>query len=371
VSDSPEQLNTTPAITRVWFDRLETVLREEAQLAGLLGHGGLIGSGREFMVRRVLRSVLPPAVHIGSGVIVGPDAARSKQTDIVIYDPRFPFLEVEAGVGLYYVEGVIATVEVKSRLTTEKLKEGLENCAAVLSLSGHVKSFYGMNREAARLQKEGFSPKDAQGKVKAALKPKTCVFAFTSDLSTKTIAAQVVAWYDARGESESAYDSGLPAIIATQNTVGLLADGWVLIDPGDAAAEFDKEFGPGGWLTVMGFWPVPRQFGWLALRLVHDVCERFAPIHPRLHTEFGADAYLPAAHYFEQDMKDKEGVFIPWTKRRITGAAPLIPSTPAPSGPTDPARAPGVTGSGPTIVTPATGASSADPQSDKPRVDST
>jgi hypothetical protein len=328
MSDNADAVSNTPAVTREWFDRLETVLREEAGLAGLLGHGGLIGSGREFMVRRVLRSVLPPAVHIGSGVIVGPDGARSKQTDIIIYDPRFPLLEVETGVGLYYAEGVIATIEVKSTLTTESLREGLENCAAVLSLSGHVKSFHGMNMVAKCLQAtKGLTPKDAEAAVKAALKPKTCIFAFTSALSTSTIAAQVAGWYDARGESASAYDTGLPAIIATQNTIGLLADGWVSIHAGDAVDHFNKQYGSGGWQTVMGFWPVPRQFGWLALRLVHDVCDRFAPTHPRLLTEFGADAYLPAAHYFEEDMKDKEGIFIPWTKGR-TIPAPQPPASP-------------------------------------------
>jgi hypothetical protein len=297
----------------------------------------MIGSGREFIVRRVLRSVLPPAVHIGSGIIVGPDGARSKQTDIIIYHPHCPLLEIDAGMGQYYVEGVIATVEVKSTLTTKTLDEGLENCAAVLDLHGHVTSYHGMNLAAANLLRtKGLSPKDAEGTVKAMLKPKTSIFAFGSDLSTHSIAAQVAAWYDARGESASAYDSGLPAIIATNNTVGVLADGWISIDPGTAAAAFDKDFGQGCWSTVIGFWPTRRHFGWLALRLVHDVCERLPLIHPRLLTVFGADAYLPAAHYFEEDMKDKEGIFIPWKKGRHKDTSEAGASTPAATSAPDP-----------------------------------
>ena len=47
--------------TKAWFDRLEVVLKEEAELAGLLGHNGMMGTA--------LRILCVPgaAIHITAG----------------------------------------------------------------------------------------------------------------------------------------------------------------------------------------------------------------------------------------------------------------------------------------------------------------
>src|SRR4051812_33193935 len=58
------------ATLKKWFDQLDRVLTEEAELAGLLRHGSMVGGAREFFVRRVLRSILPPSVYVGSGRVV-------------------------------------------------------------------------------------------------------------------------------------------------------------------------------------------------------------------------------------------------------------------------------------------------------------
>src|SRR4051812_3873010 len=105
-----------PSPVKQWFDRLETVLHTEAELAGLFEHGSLTGAAREFFVRRVLRSVLPPIVHVGSGPVVDRHGKSPRQIDVILYDSRCPLLEIEPGVGLYFVEGVLGTVEVKSTL---------------------------------------------------------------------------------------------------------------------------------------------------------------------------------------------------------------------------------------------------------------
>ena len=108
-------------LIRDWFNFLEDTLHNEAKLAGLLDHGTMIGSAREFFVTRILRSILPPFLHVGTGKVFASNGETSKQIDVVVYDPRFPVFEIQAGFGMYPVEGVIATIEVKSTLSDDEL----------------------------------------------------------------------------------------------------------------------------------------------------------------------------------------------------------------------------------------------------------
>jgi hypothetical protein len=166
-----------------WFDGLEGVLHSEAQLSGLLAHGSTIGQAREFVVTRLLKTILPSSVHIGSGKVIDSNGSYSKQIDIVIYDPRFPLMRVDGG-GLYFVEGVLATMEVKSTITSDELKVSLENCKSVLGLSPH-----GEHPEEAEariafyMKKGGLSHQMAEHRFWYMFRPATYVFAFPNCLS--------------------------------------------------------------------------------------------------------------------------------------------------------------------------------------------
>src|SRR5262245_42729947 len=124
-------------LVREWFDGIEDVLSKEAALAGLLEHGTSIGDAREFFVRRVLRTFLPPGIHVSRGIVFS-RSQRSRQIDIILFDSRYPVFEIEPGFGLYPVEGVIGTIEVKSRLTTSSLHEALDNCLSVMRITPAV-----------------------------------------------------------------------------------------------------------------------------------------------------------------------------------------------------------------------------------------
>src|SRR5438552_2789462 len=119
---------------REWFIAQERSLHQQAELAGLLQHSTTVGTAREFLVRTFLAAVLPPIIHIGSGVIIDAHDRRSKQIDVILYDSRFPLMEFERGIGLYPVEAVVATIEVKSQLTAKELRLALDNCHSVHSL---------------------------------------------------------------------------------------------------------------------------------------------------------------------------------------------------------------------------------------------
>lgn len=94
-------------------------------------HGATLGAAREVFVSHVLRRLLPESVHIGSGQVVDQDGEYSKQLDVVIYRPDMPRLSSLAETALYFAEGVIAGVEVKSSLDKERLYSALSNGLSV------------------------------------------------------------------------------------------------------------------------------------------------------------------------------------------------------------------------------------------------
>ena len=169
-----------------WFDSLERVMIEEAKIAGLFEHGGTVGSAREFIISRCLRSFLPTGVEIGSGEVIDSSGNRSKQIDIVIYDPRFPALRSGAG-GLYLIEGVIATIEVKSTMNPERLRESLDNCVSVSRLQPKGRE---PSEKAAYLkgliQLRNCDKNAAEHQFWLEMSPATYIYAFRSELSLKT-----------------------------------------------------------------------------------------------------------------------------------------------------------------------------------------
>jgi len=78
---------------------------------------------------------LPPIVHIGSGKVVDFEGKKSRQIDIIVYDSRFPTFEIQSGMGIYLLEGVIAIIEVKSTLTRKSLFEALDNTQSLIQLT--------------------------------------------------------------------------------------------------------------------------------------------------------------------------------------------------------------------------------------------
>ncbi len=73
------------------------------------------GQFRELFITDLLKKFLPHQFDIGSGIIVNQKGKQSHQTDLVIYDKSIlpPFIS-ESISGVFPIESVIATIEVKS-----------------------------------------------------------------------------------------------------------------------------------------------------------------------------------------------------------------------------------------------------------------
>ena len=114
-----------------------------------------LGNVREHFIKEVLSNFLPKSVTVGSGEITDGEQ-RSSQQDIIIYRSEFPVLSGFSLVNTYMIEGVIATIEVKSNLsagTPNGLQSAFQNVATVLRLKNRAIRLSGSQREFEELQK--------------------------------------------------------------------------------------------------------------------------------------------------------------------------------------------------------------------------
>jgi hypothetical protein len=97
---------------------------------------------------------LPKSVIVGSGEIIDGDGKRSGQQDVIIYRADFPVITSLTPINAYLAEGVIATVEVKSDLSTGEpsLLSAFSNVQKVLSLMKAAEIISGSDDEVKKLQ---------------------------------------------------------------------------------------------------------------------------------------------------------------------------------------------------------------------------
>jgi len=283
---------------RNWFDTLEKVLEIEAKQAGLLEHNVMIGSAREFLVKRVLKSVLPSIIHTGSGRIIDSKNNCSKQIDIIIYDSRFPIFEIESGIGLYLIEGVISCIEIKSTLTKTELNKALDNSKSILDLQ------FGVTSNSSEQLKEILTKRK---KATFELMPSTYIFSYTSKISHSKLCDYVDLWFQENGRPSSKNNlcAYLPRVIIAGKIVGLLDDGFLQIEPPKRELQEWKEKYKCDPKTIMGFWKINYRFGFLLINVLHDINSRFSMIHNKQGIEYGLDQYITSIDYFETEMKNK------------------------------------------------------------------
>ena len=100
-------------------------------------HSGVKGDASEEAFRSFLRGRLPASIGVVRGQVVDCTGALSRQADTILYDAmRTPMLFKTADDGhqLVPAEGVLAVIEVKSRLKSQDLSGIIEHCRSVKSL---------------------------------------------------------------------------------------------------------------------------------------------------------------------------------------------------------------------------------------------
>jgi hypothetical protein len=123
--DFSNYCKTTEQMMKAWYMHSKSVLE----------HSGDLGTVREHFIQAVLSNFLPKTVIVGKGEIIdGTEQGISGQQDIILYRADFPVLASHTFINTYLIEGVIATIEVKSNLSKVGLAIPFANAATVMRL---------------------------------------------------------------------------------------------------------------------------------------------------------------------------------------------------------------------------------------------
>ena len=114
-------------------------ISEHQEVTERISHTGVRGESRENILRDSIKQLLPQKFSVGTGIITDIQGTQSKQQDFFIYDAfNSPiFLNMHPS-SIIPVESVYATVEVKSTLNKETLRQSIENIKSVKQLDINV-----------------------------------------------------------------------------------------------------------------------------------------------------------------------------------------------------------------------------------------
>ncbi|MBN1372090.1 MAG: hypothetical protein JW987_09110, partial [Anaerolineaceae bacterium] len=113
-----------------YLNAIEKVLLAKSDVASKAGHPNLRGGPREWFVEEFLLNHLPSLWELGQGEIISSDSAPNpstnmyrNQNDLVIYRRDYPKISYSPKDKAYLIEGVVATLEIKSKLNSTEFSE--------------------------------------------------------------------------------------------------------------------------------------------------------------------------------------------------------------------------------------------------------
>ncbi|MBI3048124.1 MAG: hypothetical protein HYY76_07400 [Acidobacteria bacterium] len=120
---------------------VEKVLLATAQIPAGSGHPLHKGTPRESFIKEFLENHLAESLAIGQGEVISSESEAGEprnQFDIVLYKRHFPRLTFGGGINAFLVESVVATIEVKSTLDKENLRQAVKAARNVKALKRNV-----------------------------------------------------------------------------------------------------------------------------------------------------------------------------------------------------------------------------------------
>ena len=105
--------------------------------AGFATTSGQVGSAREVPTRKKLEQLLPRGIAVGSGFVIDSFGDTSQQMDVVLYEQDLcPVYSIndDPETTYYPCEGVIAVGEIKSEMSSSKLRDAFDKIASVRRL---------------------------------------------------------------------------------------------------------------------------------------------------------------------------------------------------------------------------------------------
>lgn len=190
---------------------------------------------------------------------------------------------------MYLIEGVMATIEVKSTMNQETYLESLDNCHSVLRLKIVKDIFETEIDQNTRVSRAcsclGLESGEALRQIALNVTPSTYIFAFWTDIKCEGLRNQTLNWIRQNNHPRSLGGNilDLPRVIIAGTSFGVFDDGYFQIRDTDGSNQ--------GKPIVM-FGTTARRFGALACHLTRAVTARLGLIHGREGMKYSVAAYL-------------------------------------------------------------------------------
>lgn len=109
-------------VERYWTGIARRLQIESGLLNGVIPHMLERGEANEYSLGRLVESLLPPSVGVGSGVVFDSSGNTSGQMDLILFDRASqPQLLAQTNQVMFPVETVMMTVEVKTNLSASDI----------------------------------------------------------------------------------------------------------------------------------------------------------------------------------------------------------------------------------------------------------
>ena len=118
-----DETESEPLYRALMRARVLGALKTARATAGI-SHSGVKGRVREILISELFRPLFPKDVSIASGLITDFKGRLSTQQDIIIFDGSIvPPISFDASAAIIPIEAVLYTIEVKSELTMQELRQ--------------------------------------------------------------------------------------------------------------------------------------------------------------------------------------------------------------------------------------------------------
>jgi hypothetical protein len=128
-------------VLKAHLDVVEENLLQIAKTPANSGHSLHKGTPREAFIKEFLVDHLSERVAIGTGEIIDANSKpgeQRNQIDIVIYKRDYPRIHFGGGIKGFLAESVVATIEVKSSLTKDELRDTMKAARVLKGLQRNV-----------------------------------------------------------------------------------------------------------------------------------------------------------------------------------------------------------------------------------------
>jgi hypothetical protein len=115
-----------------------SVFNSQYEATRVIQHAVTAGQAREQIIRDFLQAHLPELVSVVSGEIVDAQNSYSKQQDVVLVLKSIPRLPFASGSDIIFQEGVVATIEIKTNLSSATLASIGDNISSVRGLTSSL-----------------------------------------------------------------------------------------------------------------------------------------------------------------------------------------------------------------------------------------